>query len=46
LLDFEPTGEPPFMVAIFGGTGDFDKVRGEIAASPVARGDWEYTLVP
>jgi hypothetical protein len=44
LLDFGPTGAPPFMVAVFGGTGDFDKVRGEIAARPVAGGDWEYTL--
>jgi hypothetical protein len=33
------------MAAIFGGTGDFDKVRGELAAAPIPGGeDWDYTL--
>jgi hypothetical protein len=43
LFDF--AGQPPFMAAIFGGTGDFDTVRGEIAAAPVPGTDhWEYAL--
>jgi hypothetical protein len=44
LFDFSANGRPPFMAAIFGGTGDFDKVRGEIAATPLANGDWEYAI--
>jgi hypothetical protein len=45
LLDFSPAGSPPYMVAIFGGTGDFDTVRGEIAAAPIPNSDdWEYSL--
>jgi hypothetical protein len=44
LFDFA-AGQPPFMVAIFGGTGDFDTVRGEIAAAPIpGTNDWDYTL--
>jgi hypothetical protein len=42
LLDFD--GQPPFMVAIFGGTGDFDKARGEISATPLPNNDWEYSI--
>jgi hypothetical protein len=41
LFDFA-TGQPPFMVAIFGGTGDFDTVRGEIAVRPLESGDNAY----
>jgi hypothetical protein len=44
LFDFD-AGEPPFMAAIFGGTGDFDTVRGELSAAPIDQtDDWEYTL--
>ena len=44
LFDFD-AGKPPFGVAIFGGTGDFDTVRGEIAATPIpGTADWKYTL--
>jgi hypothetical protein len=44
LFDFG-AGKPPFRVAIFGGTGDFDTVRGQIAATPIpGTADWRYTL--
>ena len=43
-LDFSGNVEPRQSVAIFGGTGDFDTVRGEIAAQPLDNGDWAYDL--
>jgi hypothetical protein len=44
LLDFSGSVKPPFYVAIFGGTGDFDTVRGEIAVRPLGTGDIAYDL--
>jgi hypothetical protein len=44
LFDFD-AGEPPFMAAIFGGTGDFDRVQGELSGAPIENTDkWEYVL--
>jgi hypothetical protein len=45
LLDF--AADPPFFVAIFGGTGDFSKARGEIEATPIADTapqEWGYKV--
>ena len=44
LLDRSGSVKPPFYVAIFGGTGDFDNVRGEIAVRPLERADIAYDL--
>jgi hypothetical protein len=44
LLDFSGNVKPPFHVAIFGGTGDFDTVRGEVAVRPLENGDSAYDL--
>jgi hypothetical protein len=45
LLNFDAS--PPFLVAIFGGTGDYSKARGEITAVPIPNTDpqqWTYKL--
>jgi len=44
LLDF--TSNDPVTVGIFGGTGDFDKIRGEIEAEPsvTTPNDWDYAV--
>jgi hypothetical protein len=44
LFDFSGAVEPPFYLAIFGGTGDFDTVKGEIAVRPLENGDFGYDL--
>ena len=37
--------QPSLVVAIFGGTGDFDKIRGEIEAKPIPNtNDWSYAI--
>ena len=44
LLDFA-AGQPPFVVAIVGGTGDFATIRGTIETKPIPNtDDWDYTL--
>jgi hypothetical protein len=44
LFDFAAE-EQRFKAAIFGGTGDFDTARGEIAAAPApGTDDWEYIV--
>jgi hypothetical protein len=45
LLDF--AAAPPAFVAIFGGTRDFKRARGEIEAAPVAGTapqEWDYKV--
>lgn len=45
LLDF--AAAPPIFGAIFGGTGDFDKARGQIEGTPVAGTapqQWDYKV--
>jgi hypothetical protein len=48
LLNFN--ADPPFVVAIWGGTGDHDKARGEITGLPIPNTDpqeydWEIEIV-